>query len=83
VTTRHTWAFRASLQSRTFGRSGTRKAIDRLDAAVGEVVAMTRSDAALARIAFSNALFPAGGVFRRTAGRLAPAECRVMDAAFL
>ena len=48
MTTRHTWAFRASLRSRAFGWSGTRKAIDRLDAAVGEVVAVTRTDAALA-----------------------------------
>ncbi len=48
MTTSHTWAFRASLRSRAFGWSGTRKAIDRLDAAVGEVVAMTRTDASLA-----------------------------------
>ena len=48
MTARHTWAFRAGLRSRAFGWSGTRKAIDRLDAAVGEVVAMTRADAALA-----------------------------------
>ena len=48
MTTRRAWAFRASLRSRAFGWSGTRKAIDRLDAAVGEVVAMTRTDAALA-----------------------------------
>lgn len=48
MTIRHAWAFRASLRSRAFGWSGTRKAIDRLVAAVGEVVAMTRTDASLA-----------------------------------
>ena len=50
MTARHTWAFRAGLRGRAFGWSGTRKAIDRLDAAVGEVVAMTRTDAALAGV---------------------------------
>ena len=48
MTIAHAWAFRASLRRRAFGWSGTGKAIDRLNAAVAEVVAIARTDPALA-----------------------------------
>ena len=44
----HAWAFRASLRRNTFGWSGTRKAIERLNEAVGEIERMARTDPALA-----------------------------------
>jgi hypothetical protein len=48
MATSHTWAFRASFRRRAFGWSGTRKAIERLNEAVGEIERMARTDPALA-----------------------------------
>ena len=48
MTTTHTWAFRASFRLNAFGWSGTRKAIERLNEAVGEIERMARTDPALA-----------------------------------
>ena len=44
----HAWAFRASFRRNAFGWSGTRKAIERLNEAVGEIKRMARADPALA-----------------------------------
>ena len=44
----HAWAFKASLRRNAFGWSGTRKAIERLNEAVGEIERMARTDLALA-----------------------------------
>ena len=44
----HAWAFRASFRRNAFGWSGTRKAIERLNEAVGEIERMARTDPALA-----------------------------------
>ena len=44
----HAWAFRASLRRNAFGWSGTRKAIERLNEAVGEIERVARTDPALA-----------------------------------
>jgi hypothetical protein len=50
VTTAHTWAFRARFRRQAFGWSGTRKAIERLNEAVGEIERAARSDPALAAV---------------------------------
>ena len=44
----HAWAFRASFRRNAFGWSGTRKAIERLNEAAGEIERMARTDPALA-----------------------------------
>ena len=44
----HAWAFRASFRRNAFGWSGTRKAIERLNEAVGEIERMARTDPTLA-----------------------------------
>lgn len=44
----HAWAFRASFRRNAFGWSGTRKAIGRLNEAVGEIERVARTDPALA-----------------------------------
>lgn len=44
----HAWAFRAGLRRNAFGWSGTRKAIERLNEAVGEIERVARTDPALA-----------------------------------
>jgi hypothetical protein len=46
--TSHAWAFRAGFRRGTFGWNGTRKAIERLSEAVGEIERVARTDAALA-----------------------------------
>ncbi len=46
--TSHAWAFRARLKRSAFGWDGTRKAIERLNEAVGEIERMARTDPALA-----------------------------------
>jgi len=48
VASSHNWAFRASFRRRAFRWSGTRKAIDRLTEAVGEIERMARTDPAIA-----------------------------------
>jgi hypothetical protein len=48
VTTAHPWAFRSSFRRRAFGWRGTRKAIGRLNEAVGEIERVARTDPALA-----------------------------------
>ena len=48
MTTSHAWAFRASLRRNAFGWRGTRKAIERLNEAVGEIERVARADSALA-----------------------------------
>ncbi len=48
MATSHAWAFRPSFRRHAFGWKGTRKAIERLNEAVGEIERMARSDAALA-----------------------------------
>ena len=48
ASSRHAWAFRASLRRNAFGWSGTRKAIERLNEAVGEIERVARTDPALA-----------------------------------
>ena len=44
----HAWAFRAGLRRNAFGWSGTRKAIERLSEAVGEIERMAQIEPALA-----------------------------------
>ena len=44
----HAWAFRASFRRDAFGWSGTRKAIERLNEAVGEIERVARADPVLA-----------------------------------
>ncbi|MBE0546167.1 MAG: hypothetical protein IH627_00610 [Rubrivivax sp.] len=44
----HAWAFRASFRRNAFGWRGTRKAIERLNEAVGEIERVARTDPALA-----------------------------------
>ena len=44
----HAWAFRASFRRNAVGWSGTRKAIERLNEAVGEIERVARADPALA-----------------------------------
>lgn len=44
----HAWAFRAGLRRNAFGWSGTGKAIERLNEAVGEIERVARTDPALA-----------------------------------
>jgi len=48
VATSHAWNFRASLRRNAFGWRGTRKAIERLNAAVGEIKRVARTDPAMA-----------------------------------
>ena len=48
MTTALTWAFSARFRRRGFGWSGSRKAIERLHEAVGEIERMARTDPALA-----------------------------------
>ena len=48
MATSHAWAFRASLRRNAFGWSGTRKAIERLNQAVGEIERVARTDPTLA-----------------------------------
>jgi len=48
VATSHAWAFRARFRRNAFGWRGTRKAIERLNEAVGEIDRMARTDPALA-----------------------------------
>ena len=48
MATSHVWAFRTSLRRNAFGWRGTRKAIERLSEAVGEIERMARTDQALA-----------------------------------
>src|SRR5690606_32205895 len=48
VATSYAWAFRTSLRRNAFGWRGTRKAIERLSEAVGEIERMARTDPALA-----------------------------------
>ena len=48
MATTHAWAFRASLRRNAFGWRGTRKAIERLNEAVGEIERVARTDPALA-----------------------------------
>ena len=44
----HAWAFRGGLRRNAFGWSGTGKAIERLNEAVGEIERVARTDPALA-----------------------------------
>jgi len=44
----HAWAFRAGLRRNAFGWKGTRKAIERMNEAVGEIERVARTDPALA-----------------------------------
>ena len=44
----HEWAFKASFRRNAFGWSGTRKAIERLNEAVGEIERVARTDPTLA-----------------------------------
>ena len=48
ATASHACAFRAGLRRNAFGWSGTRKAIERLNEAVGEIERVARTDPALA-----------------------------------
>ena len=48
MTTAHAWAFKASFRRNAFGWRGSRKAIERLDEALGEIARMARTDPALA-----------------------------------
>jgi hypothetical protein len=62
VAASHAWAFRASFRRNAFGWRGTRKAIERLNEAVGEIERMGRTDPALAcegAVLLLEKLFPA------------------------
>jgi hypothetical protein len=48
VASSHAWAFRASFRRNAFGWSGTRKAIERLNEAVGEIERAASTDPAMA-----------------------------------
>ena len=82
MATSHTWAFRASFRLRAFGWSGTRKAIERLNEAVGEIERMARTDPALAgegAVLLLERLSPAVSDIDSSSGALGNATAGVVE----
>ena len=82
MTTTHTWAFRARFRRHAFGWSGTRKAIERLNEAVGEIERMARTDPALAgegAVLLLEKLSPAVSDIDSSSGALGNATAGVVE----
>jgi hypothetical protein len=82
MATSHAWAFRAGLRRGAFGWSGTRKAILRLNQAVGEIERMARTDAALAgegAVLLLEKLSPAVADIDSSSGALGNATAGVVE----
>ncbi len=80
--TSYAWAFRASLKRGAFGWSGTRKAIERLAEAVGEIERMARTDPALAgegAVLLLEKLSPAVSGIDSSSGALGAATAAVVE----
>ena len=78
----HRWAFRASLRRNAFDWSGTRKAIERLNAAVGEIERVARADPALAAegaVLLLEKLSPAVNQIDSSSGTLGNATAGVVE----
>lgn len=78
----HAWAFRASLRRNAFGWKGTRKAIERLNEAVGEIERVARTDPALAgegAVLLLEKLSPAVNQIDSSSGALGNATSRVVE----
>jgi len=78
----HAWAFRASLRRNAFGWKGTRKAIERLNEAVGEIERVARTDPALAgegAVLLLEKLSPAVNQIDSSSGALGNATSRVVQ----
>ncbi|MBT2304194.1 hypothetical protein J7E70_27545 [Variovorax paradoxus] len=78
----HTWTFRASFRRRAFGWSGTRKAIERLNEALGEFERMVRTEPALAgqgAVLLLEKLSPAVGDIDSSSGALGNATTGVVE----
>jgi len=78
----HAWAFRASLRRNAFGWSGTRKAIERLNEAVGEIERVARTDLALAgegAVLLLEKLSPAINQIDSSSGALGNATAGVVE----
>ena len=78
----HTWAFRAGLRRNAFGWSGTRKAIERLSEAVGEIERVARTDPALAgegAVLLLEKLSPAVNQIDSSSGALGNATTGVVE----
>ena len=82
MATSHPWAFRTSFRRHAFGWSGTRKAIERLNEAVGEIERMARSDPALAgegAVLLLEKLSPAVSDIDSSSGALGNATAGVVE----
>ena len=82
VAASHTWAFRASLRRNAFGWSGTRKAIECLNEAVGEIERVARTDPALAgegAVLLLEKLSPAVSQIDSSSGALSNATSHVVE----
>ena len=82
MATSHSWAFRASFRRRAFGWSATRKAIERLNEAVGEIERMARTDPALAgegAVLLLEKLSPAVSDIDSSSGALGNATAAVVE----
>ena len=78
----HAWAFRASFRRNAFGWSDTRKAIERLNEAVGEIERVARADPALAgegAVLLLEKLSPAVNRIDSSSGALGNATARVVE----
>jgi hypothetical protein len=82
MATSHSWAFRASFRRRAFGWRATRKAIERLNEAVGEIERMARTDPALAgegAVLLLEKLSPAVSDIDSSSGALGNATAAVVE----
>lgn len=78
----HPWAFRASLRRNAFGWSGKRRAIERLNEAVGEIERMARTDPALSgegAVPLLEKLSPAVSGIDSSSGALGNATAGVVE----
>lgn len=78
----HAWAFRASLRRNAFGWSGTRKAIERLSEAAGEIERVARTDSVLAAegaVLLLEKLSPAVNQIDSSSGALGNATAGVVE----
>ena len=78
----HAWAFRAGLRRNAFDWSGTRKAIERLHEAVGEIERVARTDSALAgegAVLLLEKLSPAVNQIDSSSGALGSATTGVVE----
>jgi tetratricopeptide (TPR) repeat protein len=82
MATSHSWAFRASFRRHAFGWRGTRKAIERLNEAAGEIERMARTDPALASegaVLLLEKLSPAVNDIDSSSGALGSATAGVVE----